>query len=85
MTMLSVRLDATAHQILDQLARRLRVSRSAAVRQAITALAQGNPSTDSPYDGVAHLLGCGSGGPRDLSKNTGAGFRSRLTKRHRRR
>lgn len=75
---ISVRLDEEERRLVSRLARSLKKSRSDVIRAALGALAErehlaGKPS--SPYERVAHLIGCVKGGPADLSERTGDRFR----------
>ena len=64
----SVRLDPKTQRALDQLAKRMSKTRSEIVREAIELLAE--REAQRPYDKVADLIGCVTGGPPDLSENT---------------
>ena len=71
---LSVRLDAATESLIGRLARKRRQTKSEVIRDAIDVLAkqeEKGAGKQSPYDRVAHLVGCVKGGPRDLSVNTG--------------
>jgi Arc/MetJ-type ribon-helix-helix transcriptional regulator len=72
----SVQLDPETEQTLDRLVRRRAQSRSEVLRQALELLAA--QEGESPFDRVADLIGCVSGGPPDLSEETGRKFRQLL-------
>jgi len=79
----SVRLDAKTERVLERLARRRRMTKSAVIREAIHIAADKEDQRDSvsPYDAVKHLIGCVSGGPPDLSERTGEKFREILKRK----
>ncbi len=82
----TVRLDAQTEALLNRLVRKGRRTKSQVIREAITALANAEAAADtakSPYEAIAHLIGCASGGPPDLSERTGEKFRELLLKRRR--
>jgi Arc/MetJ-type ribon-helix-helix transcriptional regulator len=84
MSLISIRLDPETDQILDGLSRRHRVSRSQLVRDAITAMAKSENQTESPFARLAPFIGCVSGGPPTLSRDTGKQLQQLLKKaRHR--
>lgn len=74
----SVHLDPETEIALEHLAQRKEQSRSEIVRQAIKLLA--SQEGESPFDRVADLIGCVSGGPPDLSEETGKKFRQLLAR-----
>lgn len=81
MPLLSVRLDAKTERSIQQLARRRGQTKSEVIREAIAALARLEGESHggkSPYETIAHLIGCVRGGPRDLSVRTGEKFRRLL-------
>jgi hypothetical protein len=83
---ISVRLDQEEQRLIGRLARTMKKSRSDVIRTALEALAQrehlvGSPGT--PYERVAHLIGCVKGGPPDLSERTGDRFRKLLERKAR--
>jgi hypothetical protein len=78
---LSVRLDAKTERLIDRLARTRGQTKSEVIREAIAALARLEGKSlggKSPYETIAHLIGCVRGGPRDLSVRTGEKFRRLL-------
>ena len=88
MPLLSVRLDAKTERSIQQLARRRGQTKSEVIREAIAALARQESESDggkSPYETIAHLIGCVRGGPRDLSVRTGEKFRRLLLEKRGRR
>ena len=57
------------------------------IREALVALAraEGEAKTPaSPYEAIAHLIGCARAGPKDLSEDTGKKLRKLLLTRARR-
>jgi hypothetical protein len=85
---LSVRLDASTERLVERLARKRRQTKSEVVRDAIGMLAQqekGSNEKKRPYDLIAHLIGCVSGGPPDLSVRTGEKFKQLLLGRRKER
>ena len=77
----SVRLDSHTKRLLELLATRKSSSKSQVIREAIAALARKEElerSAESPYQRISDLVGCVSGGPRDLSVETGRRFRELL-------
>ena len=80
----SVRLDIKTERTLERLARKMDVSKSAVLREAVDALARQSLQADkagSLYERAQDLIGCVSGGAADLSTRTGAGFRRLLAQR----
>lgn len=77
----SVRLDPETEQALERLARRHSRTKSQIVRQAIELLA--SRDEESPFSRVADLIGCATGGPPDLSEETGKKLRQLLASRQR--
>ncbi len=73
----SVQLDPETEQTLDRLAQRRAQSRTEILRQALELLAA--QEGESPFDRVADLIGCVSGGPPNLSEETGKRFRRIFT------
>jgi hypothetical protein len=74
----SVRLDIRTEQVLNHLARKKGVSKSAVLREAVDVLARQSPEAHkggSLFERAADLIGCVSGGPPDLSTRTGEGFK----------
>ena len=70
------------------MARKRRQSKSEVIRDAIGVLAkQEEKGTGKrrPYDLVAHLIGCGKDGPRNLSTDAGKKFHEMLAERARKR
>ena len=78
---LSVRLNTSTRQLVERLARKRGQTKSEVIRDAIGILAHQEKGSDEekrPYDMVAHLIGCVSGGPPDLSERAGEKFRQLL-------
>jgi Arc/MetJ-type ribon-helix-helix transcriptional regulator len=76
----SVQLDPETEMTVERLAQRKAQSRSEIVRQAVELLAA--QDRESPFDRVADLIGCVSGGPSDLSEETGKKFRQLLARKN---
>ena len=82
-----VRLDIRTEQKLERLARKRGTSKSAILREAVDALARRSlPGDDhgTVFAKIEDLIGCVSGGPKDLSVRTGQGLRRILEQRQRR-
>lgn len=77
----SVRLDSNTKRALDRLARSKSKTKSEIVREAIELLAE--KETQRPYEKVSDLIGCVTGGPPDLSEDTGGRFRELLARKPR--
>ena len=75
----SVRLNPKAQSALEHLARIKSTSKSEIVREAIELLAA--KEAQRPYEKVADLIGCVTGGPPNLSENSGAKFRQVLARK----
>ncbi len=75
----SVRLDPKTQRALDHLARSKSKTKSEIVREAIELLAE--KGTQRPYEKVSDLIGCVTGGPPDLSEDTGSKFRELLARK----
>ena len=82
----TVRLDPETESIIKRLARKTGRTKSQVIRDAIRVLAGSESPTEKvggPYETIAHLIGCASGGPKDLSERTGEKFRKLLLERAR--
>ncbi len=82
-TILTIRIDTTMQRVIERLARKNRMSKSAVVREALQRLAK-EPvpaEKDSAYAAVADLMGCFHSGRGDLSARTGELFRGLLKKK----
>ncbi len=78
----SVRLDVRLEALISQLAKRRGQTKSEVIRSAIEQLEQQeHVEQRSPYEAMQHLLGCATGGPPDLSMDTGRKLRERLLAR----
>lgn len=80
----SVRLDPATEQLLQRLARQSARTRSDVIRTAIEMLADREAlasADESPAAAAADLVGCVSGGPPDLSTDTGRKLQELLAKR----
>jgi hypothetical protein len=68
------------------MARRKGQTKSQVIREAIRVLADFQEEREgplSPYEAIAHLIGCARGGPPDLSERSGEKFRQILRKQRR--
>jgi len=82
-----VRLDAETERLVNRLAKRTGRTKSAVIREALVALSRVEEETEartSPYEAIAHLIGCACGGPKNLSEDTGKKLRKLLLTRARR-
>jgi len=82
----TVRLDPKTESLLNHLAKKTGRTKSQVIRDAIRALVRSEAATGAagtPYEAIAHLIGCASGGPKDLSERTGEKFRKLLLERAR--
>ena len=73
-----IRLDPKTERLLNRLARRKGRTKSVVIREALVALARAEGEAEtpaSPYEAIAHLIGCARGGPKDLSERTGEKLR----------
>lgn len=79
MTM-SVRLDPETRKLIDELARKERVSRSEVIRRGIHLLAEQRIAAGETdlLRAIEHLIGRVRGGPPNLSERTGEKFRELL-------
>lgn len=73
---MSLRLDVETERALERIAHERGQTKSELVREAIEDLIAREEL--SPYDLVADLIGSVSGGPEDLSEETGRKFRQML-------
>ncbi len=83
---ISVRLDPKTENLINRLAKRTGRTKSEVIREGLKALARteaGAEARTSPYEGMAHLIGCARGGPKDLSERTGEKLRKLLPARAR--
>lgn len=81
---LSVRLDPKTQSLVNRLAKRKGRTKSEVIREGLMVLARTEVEMEkrvSPYDAVAHLLGCARGGPKDLSERSGEKLRKLLRSR----
>jgi hypothetical protein len=77
-----VRLDESTQQLLQRLANRRSQTKSEVIREAIETLAAAEElegQAAGPHELIADLIGCVSGGPEDLSTQTGRRFRALLS------
>ena len=84
----SVRLDQKTEKILSRLAKQKSQTKSEVIREAIEALAERENKSSrqgGAYEVIWDLVGSVSGGPEDLSLETGQKFRDRLQRRDNRR
>lgn len=83
---ISVRLDPKTESLVSRLARRKGRTKSGVIREALMALSRVEAEREtgaSPYEAMAHLIGCARGGPKDLSERTGDKLRKLLSARTR--
>lgn len=79
----SVRLDKKTEKTLMRLARQKSRTKSEIIRDAIESYAEREYKSglqESAYEKIQDLVGCASGGPVDLSLETGQKFREALRK-----
>ncbi|MGD2115127.1 MAG: type II toxin-antitoxin system VapB family antitoxin [Acidobacteriota bacterium] len=81
----SIRIDPKSERALEELARQRSQTKSELVRRAIDEFLTRERARErvSPYDRAADLIGSVSGGPEDLSEETGKRFRNLLAERNR--
>ncbi len=80
----SVRLDPKTESLVNRLAKRKGRTKSDVIREGLIVLARTEVEMQrrtSPYDAIAHLLGCARGGPKDLSERSGEKVRKSLLAR----
>jgi len=77
----SIRLDPKTDRALEELARRRSQTKSELVRRAIDDLLE--RERVSPFERAADLIGSVSGGPEDLSEETGRRLRDLLAEQKR--
>lgn len=80
----SVRLDPKTESLVNRLAKRKGRTKSEVIREGLRVLARTEGEMQrrtSPYDAIAHLLGCARGGPKDLSERSGEKVRKLLRSR----
>jgi hypothetical protein len=79
-------LNDRTRRLLTKLMRSKQKTQSEIIREAIEALARSESAAGelSPYARVEDLIGCASGGPPDLSEDTGRKFTELLAARKRR-
>ncbi len=79
-TLVSIRFDNKTHRAVRQLARRRGLTQSQVVRSAVVHLLQ-DENKEGLQEVWAQVVGCVSGGPADLSENTGKRFRKIVERR----
>ncbi len=82
----SIRLTPQLEQLVTRLARKRKQTKSEVIRHALITLAEHDTSKvhpHTPYEAMKHLLGCATGGPPDLSLNSGKKFSAQLRRRRR--
>ena len=80
----SVRLPARLERLVSRVAKERGATKSEVICSALCALEQerGTAHTSpTPYAAMKHLIGCASGGPSDLSMETGKKFHELLARR----
>ena len=77
----SVRLPARLERLLSRIAKERGATKSEVIRNVLTVLEKEDQKVRgaaTPYQAMKHLIGCASGGPSDLSTETGKKFRGML-------
>ena len=80
----SVRLPVRLERFVARVAKERGITKSAVICSALTVLEHESGAahaSSTPYDAMKHLIGCASGGPRDLSVDSGKKFRDMLRRR----
>lgn len=81
---ISVRLPARLERMVARVAKERGATKSEVICSALTALedeSRAAHARPTPYAAMKHLIGCASGGPPDLSVETGKKFRDLLRRR----
>lgn len=81
---ISVRLPARLERMVARVAKKRGATKSEVICSALTALEHEERAAHTrptPYAAMKHLIGCASGGPTDLSVETGKKFRGLLLRR----
>ena len=81
---ISVRLPARLERMVARVAKERGATKSEVICSALTALeheSRAAHTRPTPYAAMKHLIGCASGGPCDLSMETGKRFRDLLRRR----
>jgi len=81
---ISVRLPARLERMVARVAKERGATKSEVICSALTALEDEGRAAytrSTPYAAMKHLIGCASGGPPDLSVETGKKFRGLLLRR----
>jgi predicted DNA-binding protein len=84
----SVRLEPETERLLERLAKKKSQTKSEVIREAIETLAERESESgqnESCYEQIQDLVGCVSGGPKDLSTKTGRRFKDAVKKDHEKR
>lgn len=80
----SVRLPARLERLLSRIAKERGATKSEVIRNVLSVLEKDDQKVRggaTPYQAMKHLIGCASGGPSDLSTETGKKFRGMLLRR----
>lgn len=80
----SVRLSARLERLVARVAKERGATKSEVIRNVLTVLEHEGRAAyaqATPYEAMKHLIGCVSGGPPDLSAETGKKFRAQLIRR----
>jgi hypothetical protein len=80
----SVRLPARLERLISRVAKERGATKSEVIRNVLTVLEKEDQKVRggaTPYQAMKHLIGCVSGGPSDLSAETGKKFRGVLLRR----
>jgi Arc/MetJ-type ribon-helix-helix transcriptional regulator len=81
----SVRLEPETERLLERLAKKKSQTKSEVIREAIETLAERESKSDQKkgsYERIEDLVGCVSGGPKDLSSETGRKFKDAVKRSH---
>ncbi|MEO8339332.1 MAG: hypothetical protein ABI604_06370 [Nitrospirota bacterium] len=76
----SVRLPARLERLVSRVAKERGATKSEVIRNVLTVLEKEDQKVRggaTPYQAMKHLIGCASGGPSNLSTETGKKFRGR--------
>lgn len=80
----SVRLPDRLERLVSRVAKERGTTKSEVIRNVLTILEKDDQKArggTTPYQAMKHLIGCASGGPSDLSEETGKKFRGALLRR----
>ena len=81
---INVRLPARLERLVSRMAKERRATKSEVIRSALTVIERDDHAAHArptPYEAMKHLTGCASGGPPDLSEETGKKLCAMLVRR----